>query len=177
MVLLFSLGVVVGCSDYAFSKKDDVEGVGETAEDPSTEEGSSGNSGGEGDDVTPDTEGSDGVPGEETGGETGDETGSETGGQQGGPTPDAPDLGWTPGGETAGDAPPDTAGEPDEDACTKAERVDGYLDHFQTPGDSRVYYCHRGGGPHYVMLETDISACLPHIDHENDVFPSTLCDS
>jgi hypothetical protein len=51
------------------------------------------------------------------------------------------------------------------------------LDPYQIPGDGRVVYCHSSAGNSYNYVESDISSCLPHINHNFDIFPSTGCDS
>jgi len=63
------------------------------------------------------------------------------------------------------------------DLCNWAEHVAGYLDAYNTPNDDKVVYCHKSGGPNYVMQDTSVSACLTHIDHLGDIFPTTICDS
>ena len=158
------LALLLACSDYELKAppEDGTGGGGETGSTPATDTATtdSGSDSGRGEDEVPDT----GAP--------------DTG------TPDTgtPDTG-TP--DTAPDRPdidipdtdfPEKPGDED-DLCSKAARTAGYLDKFQTAGDGKVLYCHRGGGPHYVLVDSDISSCLPHLDHENDVFPSTLCDS
>ena len=34
-----------------------------------------------------------------------------------------------------------------------------------------------GSGNNYTRIDTDISSCLPHLNHRNDVFPTTGCDT
>lgn len=92
---------------------------------------------------------------------------------------ETPIEGW-PGDDTGGgggDTGTPWDGEDADDFCDKASRVTGYLDTFQVPDDGRVVFCHRQGGPHFTAIDTSISACMPHLDHTYDVFPSTLCDS
>lgn len=67
-------------------------------------------------------------------------------------------------------------GEIPEDVCDIAVQIAGWLDQYQVAGDGRVFYCHSGSG-NYTLIEADISACIPHLRHEWDVFPTTLCDS
>ena len=107
-----------------------------------------------------------------------------------GPTPTTSDTTDTDDGATCtdtvtdGDADADADADTDtdtggyEDACEDAgSRTAGYLDAYQTAGDGKVVFCHQVGGPNWVEIDTDISACLPHLDHELDVFPTTGCDS
>lgn len=144
------LTALVGCSEYGLSKPDDVPGTA----------------------VEPDTAGSSG---------TGDTTGSGDSGST--DTSARPDQGTE--GDADADADADTDADTDvdtdtgfpEDLCDKASRTTGYLDHFQTSGDGKVLFCHREGGPNYVEIDTDVSACLSHLDHDLDVFPTTGCDS
>lgn len=73
-------------------------------------------------------------------------------------------------------------GEPDdpediEDTCALAENLTGYLDRYQSPGDGRVLYCHGTGNGGFVLVDSDIRSCFPHLNHRHDVFPSTGCDS
>ena len=63
------------------------------------------------------------------------------------------------------------------DVCDWALHVAGFLDAYNTPGDGKVVYCHQSGGPNYVMNDTSNAACLTHIAHLGDVFPTTICDS
>jgi hypothetical protein len=80
-------------------------------------------------------------------------------------------------GDTDADADTDTdVPEIPDDACEQAVELDGYLDQFEVPGDGRVFYCHSGSG-NYVQIESNISSCLPHLNHSHDVFPTTLCGS
>ena len=66
----------------------------------------------------------------------------------------------------------------EEDVCSGVNPLDLSLDIMQVPGDGRVLYCHGGGGGgHWTLVESDISSCLPHLQHEGDVFPTTGCDS
>jgi hypothetical protein len=58
-----------------------------------------------------------------------------------------------------------------------AASLAGYLDPWQTPLDGRVYYCHSSSGSNWNFVESDISSCLPHINHNYDVFPTTGCDT
>lgn len=68
-------------------------------------------------------------------------------------------------------------GEGGEGVCVVTENLTQWLDTFQVTGDARVLYCHGTGGGQFVLVESDISACFPHLDHRWDVFPSTGCDS
>ncbi|MEZ4241082.1 MAG: hypothetical protein R3F59_33960 [Myxococcota bacterium] len=70
--------------------------------------------------------------------------------------------------------PPDATG---DEICTAAAALASVLDPYQIPDDGRVFFCHGGGGTNLHYIETDISSCLPHIDHPSDVFPTTGCDS
>ncbi len=96
-------------------------------------------------------------------------------GQDGLPDSGAPDT----------DTPPDTGPAPDTDtnvpdtvdSCETAVNITEWLDRFEVPGDGRVQYCHSQTGRRWVRIETDIDACLPHLAHAYDVFPSTLCGS
>ena len=72
---------------------------------------------------------------------------------------------------------PGDTGWDDDDVCDQALALDDYLDTFQESGDGKVVYCHRGGGENWTLVESDISACLPHLNHRGDVFPTTGCDS
>jgi hypothetical protein len=72
--------------------------------------------------------------------------------------------------------------EPDPDLtedqiCEKAAALTITLDPYQTPDDGRVVYCHSGSGGGYNYIESDISSCLPHLNHDYDVFPTTGCDN
>jgi hypothetical protein len=173
---LLLAALLAGCSDYSFkSPTDGGSGGADTGDAVETDTAAtdSGNDSGSGEDEVPDTGAPDtGTP--DTG--TPDTAPPDTGTPDTGP----PDTATPDTGRPDIDLPdtdfPDQPGE-DDDLCSKAARTAGYLDSFQTPGDGKVLYCHRGGGPHYVLVDTDISACLPHLDHVNDVFPSTLCDS
>lgn len=71
----------------------------------------------------------------------------------------------------------DTASGPDPDVCERAENLTAYLDRFQVPDDGHVLYCHGTGGGGFVLVDSNISSCFPHLDHRWDVFPSTGCDS
>lgn len=120
------------------------------------------------------------------------------------PTPDTADTGWdwtpdtgTPGtgtgtgGTGTGTGEPGTGtgtGEPgtgstidtgltDEQICTYAASLAGYLDRYQTAGDGHVLYCHSSGGSNWTFVDSNISSCLPHLNHAYDVFPTTGCDS
>ncbi len=73
-------------------------------------------------------------------------------------------------------AQPDT-GLTDDEICESADALAGYLDPWQTAGDGRVYYCHSSSGSNWVFIESDISSCLPHLNHGFDIFPTTGCDS
>ena len=64
----------------------------------------------------------------------------------------------------------------EEEICQNAALVAGFLDAYQTPNDGQVTYCHGTGGG-YNYLNTSISACETHANHNNDIFPTTLCDS
>lgn len=83
----------------------------------------------------------------------------------------------TDGTTTAIDPPTTPTDIPEEDICEKAAALTITLDPFQTPSDGRVYYCHSGSGNSYNYIETDISSCLPHLNHDYDIFPTTGCDS
>lgn len=65
----------------------------------------------------------------------------------------------------------------EDEICELAAALALTLDPYQTPGDGRVVYCHSGSGSSYNYIETDISSCLPHLNHDHDVFPTTGCDS
>jgi hypothetical protein len=80
---------------------------------------------------------------------------------------------------TTGTPPTDSGLTPpsDQDLCNDAATLVGYLDQFQTPGDDRVLYCHSGAGGSWNFVESNISSCLPHLNHNFDVFPTTGCDS
>ncbi|MCA9493359.1 MAG: hypothetical protein KC621_25685, partial [Myxococcales bacterium] len=80
--------------------------------------------------------------------------------------------GGTGSGGTATGGTPTT----DQELCERAAGLAGYLDQWQTAGDGRVYYCHSSSG-NYTFVESDISSCLPHLNHNFDVFPSTGCDT
>ncbi|MFN7145426.1 MAG: hypothetical protein ACK4YP_16755 [Myxococcota bacterium] len=110
----------------------------------------------------------DGLRGD-TGGlpDTDDRAAADSGGSQTGTTPD-PGSGAVPDTGDPGDV---------EDTCAIAENLTGHLDRYQTPGDGRVLYCHGTGSGRFVLVESDISSCFPHLDHRHDVFPSTGCDS
>jgi hypothetical protein len=139
-------------------------------------DGLQGPGGGGGNETTPG--GVDTAGGEDTGGgggtgatgddddATGDDDDDTTGNTTGSETP--PDWTWT------GDVPTDPTG---DEICELAAALVIELDPYQTPGDGRVVYCHAGGGTNIHYIETDISSCLPHINHPGDVFPTTGCDS
>ena len=71
----------------------------------------------------------------------------------------------------------DSGGGDGVSTCETAGNLTEYLDTFQVTGDDRVLYCHGTGGGNFVLVESDISACFPHLDHRFDVFPATGCDS
>jgi hypothetical protein len=81
-----------------------------------------------------------------------------------------------PGGDTDDPGAPDT-GLTDDELCEQAAALSSVLDPYQTAGDGRVTYCHSGGGSNWNRIESDISSCLPHLNHAGDVFPTTGCDS
>jgi hypothetical protein len=150
------LALLVGCSEYTLDAKD-------------------------GDPGAPDDTGSAAVA--DSGGTRGGDTAAEGGSTLPGDTA-SPDSG-APGSGPPDTSVPDTGlpdtGFPDtgggDDLCSLAARTAGYLDAFQVPGDGQVLFCHRESGPHFVEINTNISACIPHLDHTHDVFPTTLCDS
>jgi hypothetical protein len=82
-------------------------------------------------------------------------------------------------GESADGDDPDDGDGPDvpDDTCERAANISGYLDRFQVAGDGRVLYCHSSSGRGFVVIASDISSCLPHLDHRYDIFPTSLCDS
>ncbi len=65
----------------------------------------------------------------------------------------------------------------DWDLCEWAEHIAGFLDAYNIDGDGKVVYCHQSGGPNYIMQDTSTAACLTHIAHLGDIFPTTICDS
>jgi hypothetical protein len=65
----------------------------------------------------------------------------------------------------------------EEEICEKAAALTITLDPYQVPEDGRVVYCHSGSGNGYNYIESDISSCLPHLNHDFDVFPTTGCDN
>jgi len=140
--------LLAACFEYGFGKPEDGSGTF-----PGSDAGSPGA------DTTADNDGGD----TSTGGDT---------------TPGGDDSTGGGGDDTATTTPGDDTGpgggEPD---CEEAKRTTGYLDGFQRPGDGKVVFCHRQGGPNYVIINTDIDACLPHLDHDQDVFPTSGCDS
>lgn len=146
-----ALSLFVACSEYALKTPSEGSGAGDTAAGPGTDTAD------EGTDSSPDTD-TDATPPEGHDSDSGD---------SGGP----PDTSSPP---DSGDPGPDPE---DPDFCEKAASIAGFLDSYQVPGDGRVIYCHSGTGRHYTIIDTDISSCLPHLDHVADVFPSTLCDS
>ena len=107
-------------------------------------------------------------------GNTGDDDDNGTGTGGGGGDGGGGDGG---GGDTASTATTSDTGLTDDEFCQKAATLSGFLDGFQTPDDGKVVFCHSGSGSHYSKNDTDISACLPHLNHTNDVFPTTGCDS
>ena len=132
------------------------------AADGGTSDGG-GSTGGESDGGAADGGTSDG------GGSTGGDTGGDTGGTSDG------------GGSTGGDTGGDTGGSeltPDDGAafCEAVVADPSLLDVWQTPGDGQVIFCHASGTV-WRVIETAISACLPHASHATDYFPSTGCDS
>jgi hypothetical protein len=89
------------------------------------------------------------------------------------------DTGSTSEGTTWGGTiptQPDT-GLTDDEICDRAASLAGYLDAWQTAGDGRVYYCHSSSGTNWVFVESDISSCIPHLNHNYAVFPTTGCDT
>jgi hypothetical protein len=100
-----------------------------------------------GDDSPPDT---DTTPG---GGDDDDDNGSETG---------------TPGTDT------DLT---EEEICEAAAALTITLDPYQTPDDGKVIYCHSSSGGSYNYIDSNISSCLPHLNHNYDVFPTSGCDT
>jgi hypothetical protein len=119
--------------------------------------------------------------------EPADETTSvPTDGQDGDPqdpgdVPEDPDTD-EPDTDDPGTGDPGTPDEPDpnlteDEICEKAAALTITLDPYQTPEDGRVVYCHSGSGGGYNYIESDISSCLPHLNHEYDVFPTSGCDN
>jgi hypothetical protein len=102
----------------------------------------------------------------------------DTGGGGTGATGDDDDDDDTTGDETppewTGTVPTDPT---NDEICQLAAALVIELDPYQTPDDGRVVYCHAGGGDNLHYIETDISSCLPHLNHPGDVFPTTGCDS
>jgi hypothetical protein len=72
------------------------------------------------------------------------------------------------------DSDPDCAG---QTICTTAANQLGYLDQFQIPDDGKVSFCHSEDGLIYDFINTSNSACLPHVTHTFDLFPTTQCDN
>lgn len=134
-----------------------------------------------------DTDPPDGTPngGTPDGGTPGDGTpgdGTPGDGTPGDGTPgDGTPGDGTPGDGTPGDTDlpvePPTVTTPTDADCVVASNIADHLDPFQVPGDGRVRYCHRTSPGNWVMIETDISSCVPHIHHDLDIFPTTICDS
>lgn len=87
----------------------------------------------------------------------------------------APPTGTT--AETTGTSPPIDTGLTGPEICETAANLVGYLDGYQTAGDGKVLFCHSQNGNKWVYIESDISACLPHLGHAYDIFPTTGCDS
>ena len=89
--------------------------------------------------------------------------------------------------DTDTDADTDTGTFPDLDTGLTGEEIcalayayptANYLDPLQTPYDNKVLYCHNGGGSNWTFVDSDISACMPHLqNHSGDIFPTTGCDS
>jgi hypothetical protein len=72
---------------------------------------------------------------------------------------------------------PDTGLAEEDDACLPGMALTGYLDDLQTAADGAVSFCHSGSGGPYHIVDTSVAACLPHLSHPYDVFPTTGCDS
>lgn len=146
----FAMAVVlVGCgSDNKLDDQLDPDGVGQTPSGPNTQPNGSEST------TPPDTD-TDTPPTFTT------ETPTDTGG---------------PGDGTTGPDPLDT-GLTDDELCEAAAALSSILDPYQTEGDSRVTYCHSSSGSNWHLIDSDISSCLPHLNHSYDVFPTTGCDS
>ncbi|MBL8619529.1 MAG: hypothetical protein JNM72_28210 [Deltaproteobacteria bacterium] len=101
------------------------------------------------------------------------DTGAPPSGVDTGAPPSGADTGAPPSGADTGAPAPDPG---DADFCAYAAATSGYLDLFQTAADGKVVFCHWAGSG-FVVIDTSISACIPHLGHTSDVLPSTLCDS
>jgi hypothetical protein len=145
--MLLLLTSLFACTDYGFGSEPVVGTDGSGDTDVTAT--------GDGDtDPTNDTDSGDGTVGDDTDPTDDTDPGTDT---DTGTDTDPPDI-------------------PTDDDCDIAVDLDGWLDQFQVAGDGRVYYCHAGSG-NYTMVESNIDSCIKHLDHEWDVFPSTLCDS
>lgn len=113
--------------------------------------------------------------GQNTGSETTPPTEDTDGGGGTGATGDDDDE--TAPGDDDDDVTPGDTGLTGDEICELAAALVIELDPYQTPDDGRVVYCHAGGGSNLHYIETDISACIPHLNHPGDVFPTTGCDS
>lgn len=68
----------------------------------------------------------------------------------------------------------------DTQICTTAPICGPFfLDQWQTPSDDLVWICHADPGPvwHFVELIVFDECLMEHLNHPNDIRPSTICDS
>lgn len=102
---------------------------------------------------------------------TGSSTSASTGSTQSS-TFTTPTTG-TPAGTTTGTT---TTATLPANTCAMALATAGFLDTLQTPNNGMVIYCHMTSSG-FVALNDPIANCLPHVNHPQDLFPTTLCDS
>jgi hypothetical protein len=162
----------VGGDGGSDTQNQGADGTGGAADGGGTDGTDGGSSDGGGTDGT-DGGSSDGggTDGTDTGG-TGGGTGTDTGGTGGGTGTDTGGTGGGSGTDT-GTAP--TPDDP-EAFCTAASTTATFLDAWQVAGDGKVVFCHSTGSG-WNVIDTAISACVPHLSHTADILPTTLCDS
>jgi hypothetical protein len=76
-------------------------------------------------------------------------------------------------GDDTGDGGIAGPGDPDFDEevfCTAAMKDPTLLDDLETWGDDHVMFCHSSGCSNFTFVDSNIDSCLPHLDHECDVF-------
>jgi hypothetical protein len=65
--------------------------------------------------------------------------------------------------------------------CDWASQIAGFLDQYNVAYDGKVVFCHATSGTgaslSYTLNDVSNNACLTHIGHLDDVFPTSICDS